>query len=75
MKPLTEKQYLTLIFIQDFTVSTGYSPLVKEIAAHFGVSSSTICERLDVLESVGYTERKKWIDHSIRVRRLPGRAA
>lgn len=72
MKPLTSKQYLTLLFIRDFTAGNGHPPLVKDIAAHFGVSASTICERLNRLDSSGYTERQKWVDHSIRVRRMPG---
>lgn len=75
MKPLTQHQYNTLVFIRDFTIAHGFAPLVKEIAAHFGVTPATICERLNRLDSSGYTERQKWIDRSIRVRRMPGRAA
>ena len=71
MITLTQKQYDTLLFIQQYTDTYHEPPLQIEIARHFGVSAPTMDERLKALRSRGYVEWEKQVRRSIRVRRWP----
>jgi repressor LexA len=58
MTRLTEKQELVLEAIQAYQSEHGYSPTVRELADHFGQSSSAgIHKILVVLEDKGYLKK------------------
>lgn len=58
MTHLTEKQELVLEAIQTYQNEYGYSPTVRELADHFGQSSSAgIHKILVVLEDKGYLKK------------------
>lgn len=54
MKPLTARQYATLVFIQDYTVGNGRGPSISQIARYFGVTGSAISKRVRSLHNLGY---------------------
>jgi len=55
---LTDRQQKVLDFITRFTQSHGYSPTVRDIAAHLGVSSpSGVNRHLEVLEKKGWLKK------------------
>ena len=55
---LTKRQREILEFIASFSSSHGYSPTLKEIAKHFGLSAvSTIHEHIEKLIREGYLQK------------------
>ncbi len=58
MIALTDRQQKVLDFITRFTQTHGYSPTVRDIAAHLGVSSpSGVNRHLEVLEKKGWLKK------------------
>ncbi|BCS51856.1 transcriptional repressor LexA [Geobacter sp. SVR] len=58
MIALTERQQKVLDFITRFTQTHGYSPTVRDIAAHLGVSSpSGVNRHLEALEKKGWLKK------------------
>lgn len=54
-KSLTKRQHEFLSFIEDFIAQHEYSPSFRELADHFGLSSSaTVAEHLETLQRKGY---------------------
>lgn len=52
---LTDRQQAILTFIQEFLLSSGFPPTLREIGKHFGISSTFGVKRhLDALEKKGY---------------------
>lgn len=55
---LTEKQEAVLKFIEEYQMSFGGSPTLREMREHFGVSSdNSILKHLKALEEKGYIEK------------------
>lgn len=55
---LTEKQEAVLKFIEEYQLSNGKSPTIKEMREHFGVSSdNSILKHLRALEDKGYIQK------------------
>lgn len=75
MNVLTKLQYETLIYMRDYEREHGYPPFVREVAEHFGVTHTTIRDRLYTLEARGYVTRLPLRHRSFRVKRLPGMPA
>ncbi len=64
MELLTKRQKEILDFIHQFVGDNGYSPSYREIAQHFGLSSTaTIHEHIQTLKTKGYLDAE---DHSPR---------
>lgn len=58
MIAITERQQMVLDFITRFTQTHGYSPTVRDIAAHLGVSSpSGVNRHLEALEKKGWLKK------------------
>ncbi len=58
MIAITERQQKVLDFITRFTQTHGYSPTVRDIAAHLGVSSpSGVSRHLESLEKKGWLKK------------------
>lgn len=55
--PMTSKQRDTLQFIRDVYAAKGYAPTLREIAAHFSISSVSAFERCDALIARGLIHR------------------
>jgi len=57
MKKLTEKQQQILEFIAEFGIREGMAPTVYELAAHFGIKTSTVFAHLRALQRKGQLTR------------------
>lgn len=57
MKRITDKQQLVLEFIQEWQGEHGYSPSVREVAAHFQVSVNAAAQHLRSLEQKNILSR------------------
>lgn len=69
---LTRKQLDVLTFIREFTGANSVSPTYAEIAARFGFKSkSSVSRVVEGLESRGFIFRRKHLERSIEVRRMP----
>ncbi len=63
----TKKQLDIVKFVLDYQKQNGLSPLLEELANHFGVSTVTIYEHLTALEKKGAISRTKHAARSIEV--------
>ncbi len=55
MENLTEKQKAVLDFIEEYQMSYGKSPTLREMREHFGVASdNSILKHLNALKTKGY---------------------
>lgn len=55
---LTEKQEAVLNFIEEYQLSYGKSPTIREMKEHFGVSSdNSILKHIKALEDKGYIQK------------------
>jgi repressor LexA len=63
----TKRQMEILRFVLSYQKEHGISPLLEEIATHFGVSTVTIFEHLVALEKKGAIVRKKHAARSIEI--------
>ena len=66
---LTEKQAQLFDYLEKFQEKKNYSPALRSMASHFGVSIPTIHQRVNYLERKGYLVKQKGVKHSIRVLR------
>ncbi len=58
MENLTDRQKQVLDFVTGYIERTGYSPALRDIAAHLGVNGTFgIMKHLDALEKKGYVRR------------------
>jgi len=73
MKPsLTNRQASILAFLKKYLHEKGYPPTVREIAAHFHISSPRGAKKhLDVLESKGYIQKRPGSPRAIELRDGP----
>ena len=55
--PLTPKQTITLKMIQAHVDELGYSPTIKEISKHLGISRVTAFERVAALHKKGHISK------------------
>src|SRR5262249_31592737 len=67
METLTGRQQQILTFIQRRIQDKGYSPSVREIAAHFAVSAPTVQDHLDALRKKDYLDDSDSSHRSIRL--------
>jgi repressor LexA len=68
MQTLTPRQQAILSFIEDAVRSTGASPSVREIAAHFRIASPKgVTDHLAALERKGYLTREPGQARNIRL--------
>ena len=65
---MTELQQKTYEWVRLYIVERGISPLLEEIADHFGVNKTTIHERIDALVEAGKLIR---VENRARNLRLP----
>ncbi len=65
MKPLTERQRLVLVFIEEFCRRQGYPPTVREVAAHFGVQPRAAADHLAALKRKGYLRREPGLSRGL----------
>lgn len=64
MKDLTEKQKSALEFVREYRHTHGVSPTVREVATHYGWSSSCSAWRvLEALEKKGFLYRSGGSSH------------
>lgn len=57
--PLTDRQQTILDYIVETVQTQGYPPTLRELSAHFGISSTQgIRRHLDALEKKGYLSRE-----------------
>jgi repressor LexA len=70
MKPsLTKRQASILAFLKKYLQEKGYPPTVREIAAHFHISSPRGAKKhLDVLETKGYIQKLPRSPRAIELR-------
>lgn len=67
-RPLTEKQYRVLVFIQNHTAEFGYPPTIREIGAHIGVRSlNGVNDHTKSLEKKGYVVRAEMKSRGLRL--------
>lgn len=72
MQPLTPRQQAVLEYIGQIFRSTGSAPSVREIAAHFHITSPKgITDHLDALERKGYLTRTPGRARNIRLTHEP----
>lgn len=67
---LTSIQKKLLAFVEDFSAESGYPPIMREVAEHFGKSISTVQQHLAALEKKGYLTRAPHSPRSLRVTAL-----
>ncbi|MBI4128023.1 MAG: transcriptional repressor LexA [Parcubacteria group bacterium] len=67
-RPLTKKQKQILDFIIEFIKGNDYPPSYREIAGHFGISSTaTIYEHVKNLEEKGYLKSTEYSARSLEL--------
>lgn len=67
---LTKRQKQILDFVSTYSNKKGYSPSLKEIKKHFGLSSeSTIHQHIKALETKGYLRKEKNQPRAIDVKK------
>ena len=57
---LTEIQMKTLTFVENHINEKKYTPTLKKIAGHFGISIRATYDRIETLRKKGYIKRKKY---------------
>lgn len=68
---LTKKQKEIFDFIKSFINSEDYSPSYREIAKHFGLTSTaTIAEYISILEDKGYLTKEALCARSLRINQI-----
>lgn len=67
---LTPRQTEVLEHVRDYMVVRGYSPSIREIAAHFGISVNGAAGHLDALERKGEIVREPGVARTIRMRKV-----
>jgi repressor LexA len=69
---LTKRQASILAFLKSYLQDKGYPPTVREIAAHFHISSPRGAKKhLDALESKGYIQKRPGSPRAIELRDGP----
>ena len=66
---LTPRQNKILSFIKDFISAHSYPPSMRELAAHFKMSTPGIQYQLNRLQSFGYLKRNPFAYRSLQVTR------
>lgn len=68
LRPLTDRQRTIFEFLCTHIETQGYPPTVREIADHFGLSSTNgVADHLFALESKGWISRNRRVSRGIRV--------
>ncbi len=67
MRDLTDRQRAVLDYIVAHKASEGWSPTLREIGKHFGVTHIAVVCHLRALEKKGAIERKPGSARAIRV--------
>jgi repressor LexA len=66
---LTKRQASILAFLKSYLQEKGYPPTVREIAAHFHISTPRGAKKhLDILESKGYIQKRPGSPRAIELR-------
>jgi repressor LexA len=72
MKPLTERQASILTYLKQHLFERGYPPTIREIAAHFRLSSPRgVKKHLDALKEKGYIRKIPKSPRAIELRMRP----
>lgn len=67
--PLTKRQASILAFLKKYLQAKGYPPTIREIAAHFRISSPRGAKKhLDALEVKGYIQKRPGSARAIELR-------
>jgi repressor LexA len=66
VRAITSKQRAILDFIVEFRGANGYSPSIRDIGAHIGVSSTNgVNDHLKALIRKGFLRRDRYVARSI----------
>lgn len=65
MKDLTDKQREVLAYIEQYRVEHKYSPVIREIAEHFGVSIKGAYDHVTALRKKGAITMADHVSRSI----------
>ena len=57
LPPLTERQEELLLWVIDYSETNGFYPVMRDIAAHFGLTLSRIQALMAQLEKCGYVAK------------------
>jgi len=69
-KPITTAQYADLLrYIADYQRVKKCAPSVRDVAAHFGIGSTTAQYRLDRLREQGYLKREPFAVRQLQLTR------
>jgi repressor LexA len=75
-RALTDRQRRMLDYIQDFSVSSGYPPSIRQIGKAVGISSTSVVNyNLNRLVDEGYLDRDQNVSRGIRLTDKLGKAA
>lgn len=67
MESLTARQSEVLAFIREYLQTHGYSPSVRDVAAHFGCTANGASCHLAALKAKGAITRDVSVARSIRI--------
>jgi len=67
MESLTPRQFEILAFIREYLQTYSYSPSVRDVAAHFGISVPGAQKHIEALVRRGAIEKSVSTARSIRV--------
>ncbi|MBN2628698.1 MAG: transcriptional repressor LexA [Spirochaetales bacterium] len=69
MKQMTSRQKEIYQFLEDFIEREGYSPSIREVGAHFGISAMGARDHLQALEKKGFIQSGSNTSRSIVLNR------
>lgn len=68
LQPITERQRLALVFIENSIAERGFPPTLREIGSHMQIRSTNgVNDHLRALERKGYIVREELYSRGIRV--------